>query len=165
MSTVKIWIACVTLMLSIDVARAQQRTMAVYNDWTLSCTIDGSKSCGLVQVQKINGQSAAISQVGIGRKIKTDPNKISIEIIANVWMPAGVKLIASDSTTSITASVKWCTLTRCLADAELSDATVKRLLSEKAPGKLAYKTASQEDVFIPVSFIGFNEAWHALQTQ
>jgi invasion protein IalB len=160
------WTACVTLMLSLDVARAQQRTMAVYNDWTLSCTIDGSaKSCGLVQVQKINGQSAAISQIGIGRKIKTDPNKISIEISTNVWMPAGVKLIASDSTSAITASVKWCTLTRCLADAELSDATVKRLLSEKAPGKLAYKTASQEEVFIPVSFTGFNEAWHALQTQ
>jgi len=35
--------------------------------------------------------------------------------------------------------------------------------SQKGPGTLAYKTALQGDVVIPVSFDGFGEALDALQ--
>jgi invasion protein IalB len=149
-------------------AIAQQRTTAIYGDWTLSCAIaSGSgagKSCGLVQVQKINGQSAAVSQIGIGRA-QSDPLKISIQITANAWMQSGVKLITNENALVITALFKWCTSTRCLADADLSDAHITTLRIQKDPGKIAYKTASQADVSIPVSFSGFSEAVDALQNQ
>lgn len=169
MNTFKARILCCVLLLGIGGAQAQQRTMAIYGDWTLSCEIaSGSgagKSCGLVQVQKIKGQSTAISQIGIGRDAKTDPLKISIEISPDAWMPSGVKLIASDNALALTALFKWCVSTRCLADGDLSDANIKTLRAQKDPGKLVYKTASQADVSIPVSFNGFTDALDALQKQ
>jgi invasion protein IalB len=95
----------------------------------LSCTIApdpaASKSCGLTQVQKIQGHPTAISQIGIGRNARSDPLKISIEITANAWMQSGIKLIANENTTIISAQFRWCTSTRCLADADLSDTDLR----------------------------------------
>jgi invasion protein IalB len=160
------WTVVAFLSLSISSAHSQQRTMAIYGDWTLSCTISSAgKSCGLVQVQQIKGQSTAVSQVGIGRNAKTDPLKISIEVSSSTWIPSGVKLIASDNAPAITAPFKWCTSTRCLADADLSDANIKTLRTQKDPGKLLYMTASQANIAIPVSFSGFSDALDALQNQ
>jgi len=178
MITSRAWILCGMLQIISGVAHAQQRTMAIYGDWTLSCVIasGGAKSCGLVQSQKLANQSSAISQIGIGHSAKTDLLKVSIEITPNAWMLTGVKLIASDSapaitgplkytTAVITAPFKWCTSTRCLAEADLSDANIKTLRTQKEPGTLVYKTASQADVSIPVSFNGFGEALDALQKE
>jgi invasion protein IalB len=146
-------------------AFAQQRTMAVYGDWTLSCLIvaSGSKSCGLVQSQKLANQSSVVSQIGIGRNAKTDSLRVSIEIRPDAWMPGGVSLI--ESFDSIAAPFKWCTSTRCLAEVDLSDENLKALRIQKDPGKLSYKAASQAEVSIPVSFNGFGEALDALQKQ
>jgi invasion protein IalB len=155
----------ILLILGEGSALAQQRTMAIYGDWTVSCAIasgsGGGKSCGLVQVQKLKEQT--VSQIGIGRNTKNDPLKISIEISANAWVPTGVKLITSGGAPAITAAIKWCVSTRCLADADLSDADIKSLRTQREMGLIAYKNASQADVSIPVSFGGFNEAMDALQ--
>jgi invasion protein IalB len=78
-------------------------------------------------------------------------------------MPTGVALITGENVPILTATFKWCVSTRCLADAVVSDANIETLRSQKSPGKLAYKTASQADVSIPVSFNGFGEAIDALQ--
>jgi invasion protein IalB len=148
-------------------AQAQQRTTAIYGDWTLSCVIaaGGGKSCGLVQSQKTASQSFSASKIGIGRIAKNDPLKISVEIGADVWIPTNVQLITGDNVPILTATFKWCVSTRCLADAVLSDANIETLRSQKSPGMLAYKTASQADVPIPILFNGFGEALDALQKQ
>jgi invasion protein IalB len=125
----------------------------------------GAKSCGLVQSQKLANQSSAISQIGIGRIATTDPLRVSIEIRPDAWMPGGVKLIGDGNAAVITTAFKWCTSTRCLADTDLSDANIKTLRSQKDPVKLVYKTASQADVSISVSFNGFSDALDALQNQ
>lgn len=157
------------LVLGIGLAHAQQRTMAIYGDWTVSCAITSgpkqAKSCGLVQVQKTNGQAGAASQIGIGRNTKTDPLKMSIEISANAWIPTGVKLFTSASAPAITAQFKWCISTRCLADADLTDADVSNLRAQKQPGRITYRNGSQADVSTPVSFSGFSEALDALQKE
>ena len=169
MITYKITALSGFLILTICVADAQERTLATYGDWTVSCAkasrSGAGKSCGLVQVQKNKGQTTTVSQIGIGRDIKTDPVKISIEIGANAWIPTGVKLTASDNAFVIIASFKWCISTRCLADAELSDVDIKNLRAQKDAGRIVYKSASQTDVSIPVSFSGFSEALNALQKE
>jgi len=154
-----------TLLVTAGLAYAQQRTTATYGDWTLSCVIasSGMKSCGLVQSQKIGSQSLSVSQIGIGRIAKDDPLKISVEIGPDVWVPTGVKLTTGGNVPILAAIFKWCVSTRCLADAVVSDANIETLRSQKVSGKLAYKTASQEDVSIPVSFNGLGEALDALQ--
>lgn len=148
-------------------AQAPQRTMAVYRDWTLACAIASDagarKSCGIVQAQKIEGQATPVGQVGIGRSTKYEPFKLSIELRPNVWIPTGVKLVTSDK--AISANFKWCIVTRCLADADLTDADVSNLRAQKQPGRITYKNGSQADVSTPVSFSGLNEAMDALQKE
>jgi invasion protein IalB len=162
---IKVAIVSCVAVLGVTLAHAQQRTLAMYGDWTVSCaTTSGAKSCGLVQVQKTNG-GATVSQVGIGRGTKTDSLKMSIETSANVWVPTGVKLFTSVGAPAITAQFKWCISTRCLADVDLSDADIKNLRAKKEAGQIAYKDAVQMDVSIAVSFNGFSEALNALQQQ
>jgi invasion protein IalB len=162
------WILCGALLLVGSAAQAQQRTMAMYGDWTLSCATaaeaGNAKSCGLVQIQKFGNQASA-SQLGIGRNKSAQPFRISIEVPADVWMPAGVKLATGDNAPMVSAQFKWCVSTRCLADAELTDSDIRTLRAQKAPGKITYKVASQSDVNIPVTFNGFSEAFDALQKQ
>jgi len=161
-------IAFATLIFVICVASAQQRTMAMYGDWTLSCVnASGSgagKSCGLVQVQKIEGQTDPVSQISIGRNAKGEPFKISLEVHANAWIPSGVKLITNDKAPPIIAMFTWCTATRCHADAELSDSDLKRLRAQKEQGQISYMNALQGQISIPMSFNGFGEAFDALQS-
>src|SRR5262249_23114287 len=130
-----------------------------------SCAIGPSgKSCGLVQAQKIERQADPISQISIGRFTSNGPLKMSIEIRANAWVPTGVSLVAGEKP-AVTATFKWCTNTRCLADADLSDADLRRLRVQKDQGQIAYKNALQGDVSIPMSFNGFDEALDALQKE
>jgi invasion protein IalB len=169
MTITKMYVALIGLVLSAAVVRAQQQTTALYGDWTLSCIIApdpaSGQSCGLVQLQKLKGQSNAISQIGIGRDAKSDPLKISIEVISNAWITGGVELMTNENALVLTAPFKWCTSTRCLADAELSDVNIQTLNIQTEPGKLAYKTASRVSVSIPVSFDGFGKAMDALQNK
>jgi invasion protein IalB len=158
--------ALFTLPLCVTTVDAQQRTMAIYGDWTLSCAIGGvGTRCGLVQVQKFGSQSSAVSEIGIGRSSRTEPFRVSIELPTDVWIPSGVKLFTEDKLSILTAAFKWCVATRCLADAEISDAEIASFRSQKAPGGIAYKTASQTDVLMEISFRGFGEAFKALQKQ
>ena len=127
---------CIALF-SVASTRAQQRTLAVYGDWTVSCALSsGSKSCGLVQAQKVNGQSGPASQIGIGRNSKADSFKMSIEVSANAWIPTGVKLFTNGNTLALTAQFKWCVSTRCLAEVELTDPEINSLRGQQENGRL-----------------------------
>jgi invasion protein IalB len=155
------------LTVGISSAYAQQRTTAVYSDWTLSCAMgsgaSGGKSCGLVQVQRVEGQTFPMGQIGVGRSEANGPFKLVIEIRSNAWIPTGVRLIVGSS--AIPATFKWCMATRCAADADLTDDDVRNLRVQRQLGRIVYKNVSQADVSIPVSFNGFSEALDALQKE
>jgi invasion protein IalB len=159
----------VALTLGGRLTYAQRQTMAMYGDWTLSCVKAsgdaGAKSCGLIQVQKFGSQTAAASQIGIGRATSAQPFRFSIEVPSDVWMPSGVKLNDAGNKTVVSAPFKWCVSTRCLADFDLADNDIKILRAQKEPAKILYKTATQADVSIPVSFNGFSDALDALLKQ
>jgi invasion protein IalB len=70
---------------------------------------------------------------------------------------------STKSSLDISAAFKWCIVTRCLADADLSDAAVTTLRAQKEPGQIIYKNSAQADVSIPVSFRGFAAAIGALE--
>jgi invasion protein IalB len=153
------------LALGAGPALTQQKTLAIYGDWTVSCAlVSGARSCGLVQTQKIEGQANFVSLVSFARYVDTSPLKVLVEIRADVWIPSGLTLLNGDKVFA-TVPFKWCTAARCLADADLSQAEVRVFRAQKNPMRLVYKTASQADVSVPVSFNGFSEALDALQKQ
>jgi invasion protein IalB len=156
----------VVVGLGIACARAQmpQRTTATYDDWTISCTTasGGERSCELVQSQIIQGQATPASQITIARSSKGGPFMIFFQVPPKVWLQTGVKLQTDDKDPGITATFRWCTPTRCLADADLPDAAIKKLNQFADPGHLSWKDASQQDVNVPVSFKGFSPAVNAM---
>jgi invasion protein IalB len=149
------------IVLGIGAAHAQQRTMAIYGDWTLSCTMASDrKSCGLIQSQKVQGQTSPVSEIGVGRR-SDGRFRLFIEISADAWIPGGVKLIADAS--AITTAFEWCIAPRCLADVDLTDNEIRNLRAQRKAGRIVYKNGSQADVSIPLSFNGFSDALEALQ--
>ena len=103
--------------------------------------------------------------ISISRYAANQPLKILVEIRADVWLPTGIQLTTSDRSSVMTAAFKWCTAARCLADVDLSDADISKLRAQHAPGQLTYKTSSQSEVSIAVSFNGFGEAMDALNNR
>jgi invasion protein IalB len=147
-------------------AQGPQRTMATYEEWTVSCTIapepSRQKSCEVVQQQTIPGQTNPVSQITISRSIKSGPFKISVQVPANVWLQYGVKLATDDKDLNVTAGFQWCIPARCLADSDVLEGTLKRLSARSEPGRVEYKDALQRDVAITASFKGLAEALDAM---
>jgi len=143
-----------------------QRTTATYQDWMVSCvmasTPGGQKACEVVQSQTLEGQTSPVSQITINRADGGGPFKLFVQVPANVWLQAGVKLATDDKDPGLGTVFKWCIPTRCLSDADLPDAVIKKMRAQTEPGRLEFKDASQRDVVVPVSFKGFSDALDAL---
>src|SRR4029077_11374092 len=122
-------------------AQAPQQTTATYGDWTVVCgnTPGGQKSCELVHTQTIQGHPNPVGQITISRLSKTEPFKILIQIPPNVWLQTGVKFIFDDKDSGLSATLRWCAPTRCLADAALTDETIKKLHARTEPGRVEFK--------------------------
>jgi len=145
-----------------------QRTAATYDDWTVSCVTGqggSKKSCAIMQSQTAQGQASPVSQVTISGATKDSPAKLFIQVPGDVWIPGGVTFLTDGAEPRLAATFILCASARCIAAAQLADASVTSLRAQKTPGRFVYKTASQTDVSIPVSFKGFNEALDALQKE
>jgi invasion protein IalB len=157
-------ISMLVMLTAFAAGQAPQKTSATYEDWTVSCSraADRPKTCELIQIQTLEGQSAAASQVTIGRLEKDGPLKLVIQVAPNVSLDAGLKFTSDEKEPALPATFRWCTNTRCLAERDLSADAAAKLRKITEPGKLEYKEANQRDVVIPVSFKGFAPAYDLL---
>ncbi len=147
-------------------AQTPQRTTATYDDWTVRCDMrDNVKTCEMAQTVQIQGQPNPLTQIAIGRPTRNDPLKIVFQVPINVWLPSGVKLATDDKDPGLLASYKRCLPVGCFADVELKDDLLKKLRGMVDNGKLQFKDAAQQDVSIPVSFKGFDQALDAMTKQ
>jgi invasion protein IalB len=141
-----------------------QRTTATYEDWVVRCEIRGAvKTCEMAQAMQIQGQAQPITQIAIGQQAKGSPMKIVLEVPINVWLPAGAKLIVGDKDTGLLIAYSRCLPAACIADTDVKDEQLKKMRSISENGKLQFKDAGQQDVVIPVSFKGFDQAFQAMQ--
>lgn len=157
-------LALVLFMGASALAQAPQRTTATFEDWTVRCEgSDAAKTCEMAQAMQIKGQAQPVTQIAIGRVSKTEPMKLVFLVPINVWIPAGVKLVADDKDAGITAGFRRCLPAACFAEVDLKDDMIKKLRALSESGKLQFKDAGQQDVAIPVSFKGFGQAYDAMQ--
>jgi invasion protein IalB len=164
--TALIWLSPAIIVAGTVHAQSPQRTTATYDDWTVSCAVTaGEKSCELAQSQSPQGQTSPISQITIGRVAKNEPLRIIFQVASNVWLQAGVKVLIDEKEPLLSAAFRWCIPTRCLADADLTDAYIKKLNGRNESLHLSWKNVSQSDVTIPVSLRGFSAALDAMQMQ
>jgi invasion protein IalB len=145
---------------------APQQTTASFDDWIVRCETRAGppqrKICEMVQFTQTKGQQGVLSEVAIGRPVKSQPVKIAIQVPIGIWLPTGVKLVAGAKDPGILATFKRCIPQSCFADAEIKDDTIKQLRADSDGGKLEFKDGNQKDVSLPVSFKGFGAAYDAL---
>ena len=166
----KAWFNVGAVVISFSAAYAQvpQRTTAAYDDWTVSCTTTGEangKSCEAFSIQMIGNPPTPTSQITIKRAAKSEPFKVFIQVPANVWLESGVRFVYDDKEPGLVAAFRWCIPARCLADADLNDAALKKLRARTEPGHVELKDAAQHDISLPVSFKGFAPALDWMEKQ
>jgi invasion protein IalB len=173
-ATIQLWlfVAVLVLMLS-GASRAQQapqRTTAAYGDWLVRCDVQPGnppqKSCDVAVVLPGQGQNASpLGQVLISRPNKKEPMRLVVQLVANVLIPPGVRLIYDDKQPVLAVPFSRCFPAACFASAPLADDAAKKLHARADPGRLEYKDGTQKDVAIAVSFNGFSAAFDAWQKE
>jgi invasion protein IalB len=143
---------------------APQRTTAVYDDWTLICTLpaDSPKQCEIVSVQTLAERNTPVGQISISRSKKNGPYKLVIQTQPNASVQAGVRLLVEEKE-SVPASFEWCVDTRCSADGDVAEPIIDRLAKQNTPSSFVFKDAAQHDVTISVSLKGFGPALEAME--
>ncbi|MDR7040123.1 invasion protein IalB [Methylobacterium sp. BE186] len=143
-------------------------TTATFGDWVLRCqrTAEAEKSrkvCEIAQSMQVQGQSAPIAQVAIGRVAPGDPLTMTAILPNNVSFPSSVRATL-DEKDSQGFDLPWrrCLPGRCVADATVRDDTLKRWRSAPEAGRITFKDAGNHDVAIPLSFRGLAQALDAL---
>jgi invasion protein IalB len=120
-------------------ASGPQRTTAVFADWTVVCNFPTNKpkDCEILGIQTLPGQNVPFGQIGVAHPEKAGDYKITVLTPPNVWLQTGTKLFPEDKG-SIVASFKWCSNTRCLAEAVLSKAALKKMASRTQPARAGW---------------------------
>jgi invasion protein IalB len=149
---------------------APQQTTATYEDWIVRCETHAGppqqKFCEMVQFTQVKGgQGGVISQIAIGRPAKGQPVKLVIQLPIGVWLPTGVKLMASAKDAGLLTTFKRCLPQACFTDAEISADMIRKFRTTTEAGQIQFKDGNQKDASLPVSFKGFGTAYDALQKE
>jgi invasion protein IalB len=143
-------------------------TTASFGDWVMRCqrTGDGEKavkSCEAAQTIQVQGQTAPIAQIGIGRLSAGEPLRITVILPPNITLPSNVHVVTDEKDDQgIELAWRRCLPGGCIAEVKLEPETIKNWRARNAPGKLSFKDATGRVVAIPFSFRGLAQSLDAL---
>ena len=121
------------------------------------------KSCEAGQTIQVQGQTAPIAQIGIGRLSPGDPLRITVILPPNITLPSNVHVVTDEKDDpGIDLAWRRCLPGGCIAEAKLEPETIKSWRARSAPGKLSFKDATGRVVAIPFSFRGLAQSPDAL---
>jgi invasion protein IalB len=143
-------------------------TTASFGDWVMRCARTGEgdkviKTCEAAQTIQVQGQSAPIAQMGIGRLSAGEPLRLTVVLPPNIVLPSSVH-VATDEKDDAGVDLAWrrCLPGGCIAEVKLESETIKSWRARSTPGKVTYKDAAGRAVAIPFSFRGLAQALDAL---
>ena len=147
-------------------ARAQQSTAATYEDWTLRCSMSAStppqKSCEMEQLSHLQNKEQPFSRVAIPRPAKGEPVILAVQVPVNVWLATGIRIEIGGKNAGLSAPFTRCGPAGCFASITLNDAAMQTFRAGTAPAAIVFANVAQQQVTIPLSFKGFNQAFDAL---
>jgi invasion protein IalB len=148
-------------------ACAQQDTTATYENWTVRCaTRPGppppQKSCAMEQFSHLQNEGQPFSHVAIARPEKGKPVALVVQVPVNVWLAPGVRIEIDGKDAGPSAPFTRCGPAGCFAEIALNDAAMQKFRAGTAPATIVFTNAAQQQVTIPLSFKGFNQAFDAL---
>src|SRR6202789_2244362 len=143
-------------------------TTASFGDWVMRCQRTGEgdkavKSCEAAQTIQVQGQTAPIAQIGIGRLSPGEPLRITVILPPNITLPSNVHVVTDEKDDpGIDLAWRRCLPGGCIAEVKLERETIKNGRARSAPGKLSFKDATGRVVAIPFSFRGLAQSLDAL---
>lgn len=142
-------------------------TTASYGDWVLRCQRVGAQGkttriCEVAAMIQVQGQSAPIAQVAIGRMAPGEPLRLTAAVPPAVTFPSTVRIVAEKEGRALDLEWRRCLPKGCFADTVIKDEPLKRWRGLAEPGRLTFKDANGREVSLPLSFRGLAQALDAL---
>ncbi len=152
---------------NVPVGQAPAATTATYGDWTLRCEtgapgVPDQTFCEVVQTLQVEGKSAPVAQVAVGRPDHGPALHFIVALPVNVSFPSNV-VVGLDAADPKPLDLAWkrCLPGACFADSIASAEVLQRWRAATA-GRIRYLDAAGRDVVLPLSFRGFAPALDAL---
>lgn len=145
-----------------------QVTTATFGDWIERCQqiVSGEetlKVCEVAQTFQVEGQSAPIAQLAIGRIKRGDPLRLTLVLPVNAGFPSAPK-ISIDGKPSESIELAWrrCIPSGCIAEAALSDELIAQWRNEKSAAHIESKNGAGQTFSFALSLRGLGPAYDAL---
>jgi invasion protein IalB len=142
-------------------------TTATFGDWIMRCQRLGANAqvgrfCEVAQVLAVQGQTAPIAEIAVGRVDRNSKMRLTIALPPNILISAAPRAdLGATDDEGIALAWRRCTRGSCFADAELNDAAVNRWRSQSGPGRLQFTNAAGQALILPFSLRGFSQALDA----
>lgn len=162
------------ILLSATAANAQDEpaglapsvTTATYSDWTLRCVRDKDSKgtlCEVTQTLQMQGQTAPVAQIAVGRPTAKAPLRLTIIVPINAAFDKGPQMQVEEQPAQA-ASLAWrrCANFGCVADVEIKAETLNAWRVAAKPGQMLFRNAGNQDVVLPFSFRGLAQALDAM---
>jgi invasion protein IalB len=158
----QIKMACLLAPLVVVPARAQDRTVATFGDWSVRCEAGPPRNCETATTLA-NPAGRPTAQLVLGRLNSQGPLLAMAHLPLNVHLPAGVRLALDGAPVAL--QFQRCVPQGCFATIEMDDALLRRLRAEPAGARLLFQDATRREIALPVSLRGFVQAQTALAAQ
>lgn len=144
-----------------------EHTTASFGDWVMRCDASSAKRvCEVAQMMTIQGQSAPVAQIAIGRPAKGEALRLTVVLPTNVMLTIKPKVF-EEKNDRFATELSWlrCIPGGCIANAPIADDLAARLGARTAPGGIAFQDAAEREVVLPLSFRGLTQALAALNKE
>ena len=110
----------------------------------------------------LQGQTAPLAQLALGRPAPTAPLYFTAVVPINVTFPSTVR-IAIDEHDAQPTALEWtrCLPSGCFASVALTDDALARWRARTKGGRLIFRNGAGQDTVVPMSFNGFGRAVEA----
>ncbi|MFE1599976.1 invasion associated locus B family protein [Methylobacterium sp. ID0610] len=137
-------------------------TTATYQDWLVRCVTPPSAAriCEATQTIQVQGQSAPVAVIAIGRLAADGPLRVVVQLPAGLWLPAGAKLQTGEKAVPVAMEFKRC-LQACFAELDVDKALEQSLRAASGNGSIQFEDGARRPVSLPFSFRGFIAALDA----
>ena len=141
-------------------------TTAAFGDWVLRCVKLKdlpNRVCEVAQSIVVEGQTAPLAQIAIGRAAPRDNLRLTLALPNNVTLTATPRISSGEDDKQPTV-MAWqrCIPGGCLADAAFSDALRDRWRKASTTNSITFTEGAGRAISVPFSLRGLAQALDAL---
>jgi invasion protein IalB len=136
-----------------------------YGSWSLRCEAahtEGAEPLCEISETIVTQSSKPIAKISVGRRHPGDPMNLVVILPTNVSFPSTVH-IRTDKADKWGLELEWqrCIPGACVAATEMSPAAIAHWKALSSDGKIIFRDADGDEVGLPMSLRGFDEAFDA----